>query len=118
LVLSPEFPHWDLTVDALVFYLEVGLSCHGTGTVSTLYPFILAVIDLNFITLNGRSIVSSFLPLELQITLLRINSRSRSRNLRWSTGSLDFIGSLREVTPSPFVAASNLVVHKLRGKER
>lgn len=93
------------------------MNSHGTGAVSALDPFVLAVLDLNFITLNGRSVVSSCLPRELQVTLLRVNSRSRSRNLRWSTGSLDCVGSLREVTPSPSVAASNLVVHVLRGFE-
>lgn len=118
MVLSPEFPHWDLTVDALVFDLKVGLSCHGTGAVSTLDPFVGAVQDLNFVTLNGRSVVFSYLPRELQVTLLRINGRSRSRNLGGSTGSLDLVGGLRELTPSPSVVASNLVVHVLRGKER
>lgn len=114
LVLTPEFPHWDLTVDALVFDLEVGLSCHGTGTVGTLDPFVGAVHDLNFVTLNGRSVVSSSLPRELQLTILRINGRSRSRNFGGSTGSLDFVRGLRELTPSPSVAASNLVVHVMR----
>lgn len=112
LTLGPEKVHGDLAVDAveLRVVLEVSLAI----TSSSRSPLAFAVLDLNVVALDARSVCSSLFERDLQSTLFRLNGGLYWRNLRWDSSSLDLVGLVRELTPSPSVAASNLVVHVLR----
>jgi len=112
LTLRPEKVHRDLAVDAveLRVVLEVGLAVAGSSG----SPLAFAVLDLDVIALDARSVCSSLFERDLQSTLFRLDGGLYWRNLRWDSSSLDLVGLVRELTPSPSVAASNLVVHVLR----
>lgn len=113
LTLGPEEVHGDLTVDAveLRVILEVSLAI----TSSSGSPLAFAVLDLDVVALDARSVSSSLFERDLQSTLFRLNGGLYWRNLRWDSSSLNLVGLVRELTPSPSVTASNLVVYVLRG---
>lgn len=115
LTLGPEKVHGDLAVDAVEdrVVLEVGLSVAGSSG----FKFAVAVLDFDVVALDARSVASSLFERDLQSTLFRLNRGLYWRNLRWDSGSLDLVGLFRELTPSPSVTASNLVVHVLRSGE-
>lgn len=115
LALVPEDVHLDLAVDAveLRIILEVSLVVALFGG----FPFSFEVLEFDGVTLNARSVVSSLLERDLQTTLFRLNGGLYWRNLRGNSSSLDLERRVGESTPSPSVAASNLVVDVLRSTE-
>lgn len=117
LSLIPKFPHGDFTVDALVVGLEVVRRLGRSSAISGSFPLSSLILDLNFVASNGRTIISSLFPRELQLTLGGVDGGRGLRDLRRSRGSLYLVGGLREFTPSPSVATSDLVVNVRRGSE-
>lgn len=117
LSLVPKFPHGDFTVDALEAGQVVVRRLGSASAISVSFPHSSLILDLNFVSGNGRSIGSSLFPRDLEVTLVGVDGGSGLRDLRRSRGSLDLVGGLREFTPSPSVAASDLVVNVSRGIE-
>ena len=115
LTLVPEDVHLDLAVNAvqLRVILEVGLIV----ALFSRLPLSFSVLELNVVALDTRSIVSSLLERDLQTTLFRLNRGLYWRNLRGNSGSLDLVRRIRESTPSPSVATSNLIVDVLRSSK-
>ena len=112
LSLVPKFPHGDFTVDALERGQVVVRRLGSASAISVSFPHSSLILDLNFVSGNGRSIGSSLFPRDLEVTLVGVDGGSGLRDLRRSRGSLDLVGGLREFTPSPSVAASDLVVNE------
>lgn len=117
LSLVPKFPHGDFTVEALVVGEEVVRRLGSASAIRVSFPLSILILDLNFVTGNGRSIGSSRFPRDLELTLFGVDAGLGLRDLRRNRGSLDLVGGLREFTPSPSVAASDLVVNVRRGIE-
>lgn len=115
LVFGPQYVHVNLAVDSVEVrvVLEVVLE---VALVSFL-PLSFVVLKFHGVTLDARSVVSSLLERDLQATFLGLNGGFYWRNLRGNSGSLDLVGRVGERTPAPSVAASNLVVHELRGTQ-
>jgi hypothetical protein len=95
LSLIPKFPHGDFTVDALVVGLEVVRRFGRSSAISTSFPLSILILDLNFVASNGRSIISSLFPRDLQLTIFGVDSGRGHRDLRRSRGSLYLVGGLR-----------------------
>jgi len=113
--LRPQDVHVNLAVDAVLYLvvLEVRLDV----TLFSWFPGSILVLKFHGVTLNARSIVSSLLERDLQATLIGLNGSLCWRNLRGNSSSLDLVGRVGVRTPAPSVAASNLVVHELRGTQ-
>lgn len=59
LSLVPKFPHGDFTVEALVVGEEVVRRLGSASAIRVSFPLSILILDLNFVTGNGRSIGSS-----------------------------------------------------------
>lgn len=115
LVFGPQYVHVNLAVDSVEVrvVLEVVLEV----ALFSFLPLSKVVLKFHGVTLDARSVVSSLLERDLQATFLGLNGGFYWRNLRGNSGSLDLVGRVGERTPAPSVAASNLVVHELRGTQ-
>jgi len=78
-------------------------------------PLSSAVLDFDIVRSDDRAVVSSLLEGDLQFTLQSIDGSFCGRNLGRFSSGLNLVGLIRELTPSPSVAASDLVVHELSG---
>lgn len=115
LVFGPQYVHVNLAVDSVE--VRVVLEVLLEVALFSFLPLSKVVLKFHGVTLDARSVVSSLLERDLQATFLGLNGGFYWRNLRGNSGSLDLVGRVGERTPAPSVAASNLVVHELRGTQ-
>lgn len=113
MIFGPQDVHGHLAVNTVEngTVLEVFAEVAFSGGL----PVSFAVLDFDIVRSDDRAIVSSLLEGDLQFTLLRLDGSLYGRNLGRNFSGLNLVGLFRELTPSPSVAASDLVVHELSG---
>lgn len=113
LIFGPQDVHGNLAVNTVEngTVLEVFAEVAVRGGL----PLSSAVLDFDIVRSDDRAVVSGFLEGDLQFTLLRLDGSFCGRNLGRNSSGLNLVGLIRELTPSPSVAASDLVVHELSG---